>query len=39
MTGQRETQVLVSGGGLVGLCTAMFLARHGIPSLVVERLK
>ncbi len=39
MTGQRETQVLISGGGLVGLSTAMFLATHGIPSLVVERLK
>jgi len=39
MTGQRETQVLISGGGLVGLSTALFLATHGIPSLVVERLK
>jgi 2-polyprenyl-6-methoxyphenol hydroxylase-like FAD-dependent oxidoreductase len=39
MAGQRETQVLISGGGLVGLSAAMFLARHGIPSLVVERLK
>ncbi len=39
MTVQRETQVLISGGGLVGLSTAMFLATHGIPSLVVERLK
>jgi 2-polyprenyl-6-methoxyphenol hydroxylase-like FAD-dependent oxidoreductase len=36
---ERETQVLISGGGLVGLSTAMFLATHGIPSLVVERLK
>src|SRR6185312_2016590 len=39
MTVQHETQVLISGGGLVGLSTAMFLATHGIPSLVVERLK
>jgi 2-polyprenyl-6-methoxyphenol hydroxylase-like FAD-dependent oxidoreductase len=39
MAGQRETEVLISGGGLVGLSAAMFLARHGIASLVVERLK
>src|SRR3569832_3019579 len=39
MKAERETQVLISGGGLVGLSTAMFLATHGIPSLVVERLK
>ena len=34
----REVPVLISGGGLVGLSAAMFLAQHGIPSLVVERL-
>jgi len=39
MAVEHETQVLISGGGLVGLSTAMFLAAHGIPSLVVERLK
>ena len=39
MAGPRETQVLISGGGLVGLSAAMFLARHGIPSLIVERLR
>jgi len=39
MKAERETQVLISGGGLVGLSTAMFLATHGIPSFVVERLK
>ena len=39
MKAERETQVLISGGGLVGLSTAMFLATHGIPSLVVERLR
>src|ERR1044072_2412899 len=30
--------VLLAGGGLVGLSTAMFLAQHGIPSLAIERL-
>jgi 2-polyprenyl-6-methoxyphenol hydroxylase-like FAD-dependent oxidoreductase len=35
----REAPVLIAGGGLVGLSTAMFLAQHGIPSLVVERLR
>jgi 2-polyprenyl-6-methoxyphenol hydroxylase-like FAD-dependent oxidoreductase len=36
---QEETPVLIAGGGLVGLSTAMFLAQHGIASTVVERLK
>lgn len=35
----REVPVLVAGGGLIGLSTAMFLAQHGIPSLAVERLR
>jgi 2-polyprenyl-6-methoxyphenol hydroxylase-like FAD-dependent oxidoreductase len=35
----REAPVLIAGGGLVGLSTAMFLAQHGIPSLIVERLR
>jgi putative polyketide hydroxylase len=34
----EEVPVLFSGGGLVGLSTAMFLAQHGISSLAVERL-
>jgi len=34
----REYPVLIAGGGLIGLSTAMFLAQHGIPSLAVERL-
>ena len=34
-----EPPVVISGGGLVGLSTAMFLAQHGVPSLVVERLR
>jgi 2-polyprenyl-6-methoxyphenol hydroxylase-like FAD-dependent oxidoreductase len=33
-----EVPVLVAGGGLVGLSTAMFLAQHGIASLAVEQL-
>jgi 2-polyprenyl-6-methoxyphenol hydroxylase-like FAD-dependent oxidoreductase len=32
-----EVPVLIVGGSLVGLSTAMFLARHGVESLVVER--
>jgi len=30
-----DVPVLFSGGGLVGLSTAMFLAQHGIASLAV----
>jgi 2-polyprenyl-6-methoxyphenol hydroxylase-like FAD-dependent oxidoreductase len=33
-----DAPVLIAGGGLVGLSTAMFLAQHGIASLAVERL-
>ncbi|MDS0139699.1 MULTISPECIES: FAD-dependent monooxygenase [unclassified Amycolatopsis] len=29
--------VLIAGGGTVGLSTALFLAGHGVPALVVER--
>jgi 2-polyprenyl-6-methoxyphenol hydroxylase-like FAD-dependent oxidoreductase len=32
-----ETDVLIVGGSLVGLSTAMFLAWHGVPTLSVER--
>jgi 2-polyprenyl-6-methoxyphenol hydroxylase-like FAD-dependent oxidoreductase len=39
MTVQEEAPVLIAGGGLVGLSTAMFLARQGIASIAVERLK
>ncbi len=39
MTVQEEAPVLIAGGGLVGLTTAMFLARQGISSIAVERLK
>ncbi|GHF65497.1 FAD-dependent oxidoreductase [Streptomyces mashuensis] len=31
------TPVLVVGGGPVGLSTAMFLGRHGVPTLLVEK--
>ena len=40
MTGQDEeiqVPVLIVGGSLVGLSTALLLARHGVESLVVER--
>lgn len=33
---EHETQVLIVGGSLVGLSTAMLLGHHGIRSLVVE---
>jgi 2-polyprenyl-6-methoxyphenol hydroxylase-like FAD-dependent oxidoreductase len=35
----EDVPVLFSGGGLVGLSTAMFLAQHGISSVAVERLR
>jgi 2-polyprenyl-6-methoxyphenol hydroxylase-like FAD-dependent oxidoreductase len=38
-TSEREYPVLIAGGGLIGLSTAMFLAQHGIASLAVERLR
>jgi 2-polyprenyl-6-methoxyphenol hydroxylase-like FAD-dependent oxidoreductase len=34
-----DAPVLIAGGGLVGLSAAMFLGRHGIRSIVVERLE
>jgi flavin-dependent dehydrogenase len=40
VTGQDEeiqVSVLIVGGSLVGLSTALLLARHGVESLVVER--
>lgn len=33
----EEIPVLIVGGSLVGLSTSLFLAWHGVPSLVVER--
>lgn len=38
-TASEQTPVLIIGGGLVGLSTAMFLAQHGVASLTVERLR
>jgi 2-polyprenyl-6-methoxyphenol hydroxylase-like FAD-dependent oxidoreductase len=35
----EDAPVIIAGGGLVGLSLAMFLAQHGISSLVIERLK
>jgi 2-polyprenyl-6-methoxyphenol hydroxylase-like FAD-dependent oxidoreductase len=37
--GEPEFPVVIAGGGLVGLSTAMFLAHHGVASLAVERLR
>ncbi len=34
---EKNTSVLVVGGGLVGLSTAMFLAWEGVPTVLVER--
>jgi 2-polyprenyl-6-methoxyphenol hydroxylase-like FAD-dependent oxidoreductase len=39
LQGPVDVPVVVVGGGLVGLSTAMFLAQQGIPSLTVERLR
>ena len=38
-TSAAEVPVLIAGGGLVGLTTAMFLAQHGIRSIAVERMR
>jgi 2-polyprenyl-6-methoxyphenol hydroxylase-like FAD-dependent oxidoreductase len=34
-----DAPVLIAGGGLVGLSTAMFLAQYGVRSVAVERLR
>ncbi|MGH2733363.1 MAG: FAD-dependent oxidoreductase [Actinomycetota bacterium] len=36
-TSERRTSVLVVGGALTGLSSALFLARHGVRCLLVER--
>jgi 2-polyprenyl-6-methoxyphenol hydroxylase-like FAD-dependent oxidoreductase len=33
----EDVPVLIVGGSLVGLSTAVFLGHHGVPSLVLER--
>lgn len=35
----NEVPVLIAGGGLIGLTTAMFLAQHGIRSIAIERMR
>lgn len=30
-------RVVICGGGVIGACTAYFLGRHGIETIVVER--
>jgi len=35
----EQAPVLITGGGLVGLSTAMFLAQQGIASIALERLR
>jgi 2-polyprenyl-6-methoxyphenol hydroxylase-like FAD-dependent oxidoreductase len=35
----QDYPVVIAGGGLIGLSTAMFLAQQGIASLAVERLR
>jgi putative polyketide hydroxylase len=37
VTGTRETQVLIVGGGPTGLCASIALSRFGISSLLVEK--
>jgi 2-polyprenyl-6-methoxyphenol hydroxylase-like FAD-dependent oxidoreductase/glutathione S-transferase len=40
MSSERdEAPVLIAGGGLIGLSTAMFLAQHGIRSIAIEKLQ
>ena len=39
MTVREDAPVLIAGGGLVGLSAAMFLARNGVRSIAIERLK
>jgi 2-polyprenyl-6-methoxyphenol hydroxylase-like FAD-dependent oxidoreductase len=37
--GHFDAPVLIAGGGLVGLSTAMFLAQQGVGATVIERLR
>ena len=39
MADGEDAPVIIAGGGLVGLSTAMFLAQRGVKSLAIERLK
>ena len=38
MANTEDAPVIIAGGGLVGLSTAMFLAQRGVQSVVIERL-
>ena len=38
MAQNAEAPVLIAGGGLIGLTTAMFLAQHGIRSILIEKM-
>jgi 2-polyprenyl-6-methoxyphenol hydroxylase-like FAD-dependent oxidoreductase len=38
-TNNFDAPVLIAGGGLVGLSTAMFLAQHGVGATVIEQLR
>src|ERR1700749_2066717 len=33
----EATQVVVIGGGIIGVCTAFFLARRGVPVVLCEK--
>lgn len=37
--GGVDAPVVIAGGGLVGMASAAFLARHGVAALVVERMR
>src|ERR1700753_1543752 len=37
MSSETQVPVLIIGGGIVGLSAALFLAHHGIQSMVIER--
>ena len=34
-----DARVVIAGGGLVGMASAAFLARHGVAAMVVERMR
>jgi 2-polyprenyl-6-methoxyphenol hydroxylase-like FAD-dependent oxidoreductase len=36
---REDASVVIAGGGLVGMASAAFLARHGVAALVVERMR
>jgi putative polyketide hydroxylase len=36
---RADASVVIAGGGLVGMASAAFLARHGVAALVVERMR